>query len=187
MMLPFLNSLVDLLSQGPGIKGKDAKGAAFTLPNLLTAFANDGQLSSLAALIGVFDDQAPLSGTKRPSTKNWKYMTSRFIPMRGTVAFERLNCAVTVKSGVHQATTTKNETFVRIMLNDAVYPVTSCQTGPGKSCPLATYKSKIAAKYAKAGNYHDTCGVTNPAAPKVVKGAEFFTNLGLSWVGSVVP
>lgn len=186
MMLPFLNNLVQLLTQGPSIKGVDAKGANFTLPDLLMAFANDGQISSLAGLTGVFDDQAPLSGTKRPSTNNWKYISSRFISMRGTIAFERLNCAVSVNTP-HQPTTTKNETYVRIMLNDAVYPVPDCDNGPGKSCLLRTYAEKIAAKYKKAGNWHDACNVTNAAAPKVVKGAEFFTNLGLDFMGSVTP
>jgi hypothetical protein len=63
-----------------------------------------------------------------------------------------------------------NQTYIRIRLNDAVYPVTACQDGPGRSCLLSTYVNLIAEKYNATGNWHDNCNVTNPASPKVVKG-----------------
>jgi hypothetical protein len=80
-----------------------------------------------------------------------------------------------------------NQTYIRIRLNDAVYPVTACQDGPGRSCLLSTYVNLIAKKYNATGNWHDNCNVTNPASPKVVKGASFFTDLSLSWLSAVVP
>lgn len=36
------------------------------------------------------------------------YVASHFVPMKGTIHFERLNCG-------------HNETYVRILLNDIVY------------------------------------------------------------------
>jgi hypothetical protein len=90
MMLPFLNNLVQLLAEGPGVTGRYANGSAYNLPDLIMAFANDGQITELSAAVGVFDDQTPLLGTG--ISANWLYIASHFVSMRGTVALERLNC-----------------------------------------------------------------------------------------------
>jgi acid phosphatase len=268
MMLPFLNNLVQLLAEGPGVTGRYANGSTYTLPDLIMAFANDGQITELSAAVGVFDDQTPLSGTGIPA--NWLYVASHFVSMRGTVALERLNCnmagskppsttatsisatasptssavadncnhdnclrqflkfsavtpfcatyttaintaitslpsyvsqcsglpsrissacscVVTPSSTPTSIPTATNQTYVRIRLNDAVYPVTACQDGPGRSCLLSTYVNLIAQKYNATGNWHDNCNVTDPASPKVVKGASFFTDLSLSWLSVIVP
>jgi acid phosphatase len=274
MMLPFLNNLVQLLAQGPGITGTYPNGSTFTLPDLIMAFANDGQLTEFSAAVGVFDNQTPLSGTAIPA--DWLYIASHFVSMRGTVALERLNCSVagstapsttstsisttasptpsaeaancnhdnclrqflkssavtpfcaTYTTAVNTATTSlpsyisqcsglpsrissacscvvtpsstsasiptvtptsaaTNQTYIRIRLNDAVYPVPTCQDGPGRSCLLSTYVNLIAEKYNATGNWHDNCNVTNPESPEVVKGASFFTDLSLSWLNFVTP
>jgi len=187
-MLPFLNSVVGLLFNGPGQTGKAANGSAFAVPDLITAFLNDGQLTELVAATGVMSDQSPLSGSRIPH--DWKYIASRFVSMRGTVALERLGCQV--KSGVWWNPNLKNETYVRILLNDAVYPVPTCKDGPGKSCLLSEYKDITGKKLAAAGSLKSRCNVT--AAVQMAngngtsgKGASFFTDLGGSWLGSVSP
>ena len=76
---------------------------------------------------------------------------------------------------------------MRILLNDVVYPVPSCQDGPGSSCLLSEYVEIVATKVAAAGNLHNRCNVTNPLSPTTVKGASFFTDLADSWLASVVP
>jgi hypothetical protein len=206
MMTPFLNALVGLLQQGPGTKGVGADGStSFALPKLLMAFLNDGQLTELVTASGVFDAQQPLSATEMDDDRLWH--GSRFVTMRGTIAFERLNCLVptnstgpgsnaTTTSSVPTSTSTrrpcrprptsvaarsyggmKNETFVRIRLNDQVYPVPGCRSGPGSSCPLESYAKFIQDKYASEGNWVQNCNVTEAGAPTTVKGASFFTNL----------
>ena len=287
MMLPFLNSLVGLLAQGPGVNGTLANGTSFTLPDIITAFLNDGQITELGAATGVWDDQSPLSGTEIPS--DWKYIASHFVSMRGTVAFERLNCAagsnsstttpvtptstscsifpttttaldchhdncyrqfaqstalvsafcanyttatstattglptfvtqcssipsaissacscvvpapvtpascgvsststLTSTSATATSTSSGNQTYIRIMLNDAVYPVPSCQNGPGKSCLMSDYVAYLGEKIEAAGNLHDRCNITNAASPTSPKGASFFTNLADSWLATVTP
>jgi hypothetical protein len=80
-----------------------------------------------------------------------------------------------------------NQTYIRILLNDAVYPVPSCQDGPGKSCLLSKYVSFIQAKLDAAGDLKARCNVTSSGAPDTLKGASFFTDLGDSWLASVVP
>jgi hypothetical protein len=88
MILPFLNNLVQLLAQGPGVTGTYVNGSAYTLPDLIMAFVNDGQLTEFSAAVGVFDDQTPPSGSGMPA--DWLCIASHFVSMRGTVALERL-------------------------------------------------------------------------------------------------
>jgi hypothetical protein len=379
MMLPFLNSLVGLLAQGPGINGTFANGTSYVLPDIITAFLNDGQITELGAATGVWDDSAVLSGLAIPD--DWTYIASHFVSMRGTVTFERLTCAVPVKikarnelqglttvtkkkavtiticptdtglfpsvtstpavvppewitstilytkvytitsckpevtncpvgkvtSTVYTTTTicpvaatetggassatggsasrsgsivgsgpgssirtgsisgsgvkstssgsgsgsvsspgsgsltapfssstlasstgvysntastssfssdpnatstysysnatssatssatsmptsgSTNQTYIRILLNDAVYPVPSCQDGPGKSCLLSKYVSFIQARLDAVGDLKERCNVTASGSPDTLKGASFFTDLSDSWLASVVP
>ncbi|KAK6209213.1 hypothetical protein LQW54_006533 [Pestalotiopsis sp. IQ-011] len=232
MMTPFLNALVGLLAQGPIITGTQADGSDFTLPNLLMSFLNDGQLTELVTASGVFDDQEALSATEKDDDRLW--VGSRYVSMRGTIAFERLNCIVGAGAGntpvphssggypnatalpsktkdackvktasassspagitaapirrslfSRQATT--NATYVRIRLNDAVYPVPSCRDGPGSSCLLSDYVQYVADKYEAEGDWLVNCNVTDEAAPTKVKGASFFTDLSSPWLQSVPP
>ncbi len=347
MMLPFVNRFVGILNQGPGVNGTFANGTEFTLPNILTAFINDGQITELGAATGVWDNTIPLSGTEIPA--GYAYLASRFVSMRGTVAFERLNCAVsspnskreeeqggnpkvtirltttvcptpeptawttntvlvtkthtitscaptiescsvgkvtktvftsttvcpvtatesgfaasssglergssgfttltsrtvsasssepgsgagsnpgatttspgtsqtgstttilspsgytnsslsTTPTGYINFTTTTtssslptstsssgNATYIRILLNDAVYPVPSCHDGPGKSCLMSTYVAFLAQRLEDAGDLKSRCNVTHDGAPDVLQGASFFTDLGDSWLATVAP
>jgi len=131
MMLPYLNSLIGLLAQGPGVNGTSSNGTSFTLPKIITAFMNDGQITELGAATGIWDNTTILSGTEIP--KGYEYISSHFVSMRGTVAFERLNCAVfptvkprdsVIKAPVKRATTGGKVT------------ITICPTQTG---PFATY------------------------------------------------
>lgn len=392
MMLSYLSSLVGILAHGPGINGTYANGTSYTLPKIITAFMNDGQITELGAAIGVWDNATVLSGTEIP--EGYEYIASHFVSMRGTVAFERLNCAVSpsvkvrdqafkprgevkteeetititicpTQTGVFAtytkpaqssststitetkvytitscaaditncpvgkktstavtsetvvpvegtststawqswttsttlvtssytvtscaptvtgcsvgeltstiyetvtwcpvtatetgvASTSKpfgsgsgsgsrpsksisgwassgtgytiptssatgrynttsspststltysntsssslptstptpgstNQTYIRILLNDAVYVVPSCQNGPGRSCLMSDYVALVEKKVAAGGDLRTRCNVTNAASPTVLKGASFFTDLADSWVAEVAP
>lgn len=211
MMTPFLDSLMDLFVQGPEIEGAGLDGSPFQVPKLLMSFLNDGQLTELVTASGVFDEQEPLSATEMNDERLW--ISSRFLTMRGTIAFERLNCAVpesvedtgssptytdaentTATSPCAPGSTpppaegpSKNATYVRIRLNDQVYPVPSCQDGPGSSCPLEEYAAYIKAKYEAEGDWIANCNVTDPDAPSVARGASFFTDLAQPHLGTVIP
>lgn len=206
MMLPFLNSLVGHLETGPGQVGKSKNGSQFAVPDIVAAFLNDGQLTELVAATGVMSDQTPLNGSAIP--ESWKYVASRFVSMRGTVAFERLSCSPVeeeqsacdpprpvnswnLTTASNTTTSQEKETYVRILLNDAVYPVPECQDGPGRSCKLEDYVGITKAKLEAAGDLRSRCNVT--AAVKGAagngtsgKGASFFTDLGGAWLGSVI-
>lgn len=203
MMTPFLNALVERFVAGPEAEGTKADGSPFKLPKLLMSFLNDGQLNQLAAAIGVFDNQQPLPVDHIAEDRLWR--SSRISPMRGTIALERLNCLVTGSNETQPTTTracvprptasgnvrrfdaARNETFVRIRVNEAVYPVPSCQSGPGKSCPLADYAKYVSDKLEANGDFVEICNATDPATPSKVLGASFFTDLAQSHLQSVKP
>jgi acid phosphatase len=195
MMLPFLNSLVTRIARGSNQTGINKDGTSYKVPDILTMFLNDGQLVELVAATGVMGDATPLDGNKLPDEEgNWKYRSSRFVSMRGTVAFERLSCSPTSISS-------QEGKFVRILLNDAVYPHPFCFSGPGKTCPMTMYQSLTAKKLASAGDLRKKCNVSaaviagaagngtigDGSGRMVGKGASFLGDLRGSWLGSVIP
>lgn len=229
MMTPYLDALMGLFTQGPNITGTQADGSSFDVPRLLVSFLNDGQLTELVTSSGVFDAQPLLSPTEKDDSRLW--IGSRYVTMRGTIAFERLNCRAKPSSGQNGTVTTtrragcrhkaaepttlssmtrnaatsitsssiavptvtgapvqQDATYIRIRLNDAVYPVPSCQNGPGRSCLLGDYVKYIANKYAAEGDWLENCAVAAGAgAPTKVKGASFYTDLRSPWLQTVKP
>lgn len=170
MMVPFLNAMMRRFVAGPNAQGKDSNGQAFELPKLLMSFLNDGQLNQLAAATGVFDGQKPLPVDRIPKDRLWR--SSRISPMRGTIAFERLNCPAKGRNNKNG-----KDVFIRIRINDAVYPLTDCRNGPGGSCQLKTYMKYLDKKLEKNGKFAKICNATDPTTPTKVLGASFFTNL----------
>ncbi|KAH0008172.1 phosphoglycerate mutase-like protein, partial [Aureobasidium melanogenum] len=168
LMQPVLNAIVQRLVDGPNKTYVNSNGQSWTPGPLIPMFTNDGQINQLVSEIGVFDQQKPLPSTKIPDDQI--YIASHYVTMRGTINFERLTCS--------------NQKYVRITLNDAVYPVPSCQNGPGKSCPLESYAALIAQKSQSQGSFVQTCGLTNStAAAAKTNTATFLVDNALSWEG----
>lgn len=186
MMTPFLDSLIDLLVQGPGVEGVGLDdSSSFEVPKLLVAFLNDGQLTELITASGVFDEQEPLSSTEIDHDRLW--IGSHFVTMKGTIAFERLTCSSPSGNATSSSYEGTDASYVRILLNDQVYPVPSCQDGPGSSCPLDEYAEYVKAKYEAEGNWLENCNVTDADAPSKVAGASFFTDLAQPHVDRWIP
>ncbi|KAF7593111.1 hypothetical protein BBP40_012056 [Aspergillus hancockii] len=176
VMLPVLQGVVNLLKEGPSVtaeKGNDT----IQLPPLVVAFTHDNQINELASILGVFDEQKPLMSNKRDDDRI--YVSSNVNPMRGTIAFERLQC--TSNKG--------NSVNVRILLNDAVYPIPSCRSGPGSSCPVDDYAQYVADKKEEYGSFASVCGL--PEKNITTAGADgsvtFFTDLSLPFLRVVKP
>ena len=176
LMLPFLTAIIERFVDGPNATYTSTSNNYTTAPpfhpnSLIATFANDGQISQLAAATGVFDDQTPLPITEMLQDRIYK--ATNVNPMRGTVGFERLNCG---SEGL----------FVRVKFNDAVYPVAACQSGPGRSCPLAEYAALIEGKSEDFGDWQERCG---NAAEDRVPGAKttFLRDLGLPFMYAVAP
>ncbi|KAI4835423.1 putative histidine acid phosphatase [Aureobasidium sp. EXF-8845] len=171
LMQPVLNAIVQRLTDGPNKTYVNGNGQSWTPGPLIPMFTNDGQINQLAAEIGVFDQQKPLPNNKIPNDQ--LYISSHYVSMRGTIGFERLTCS--------------NKKYVRITLNDAVYPVPSCQNGPGKSCPLDSYAALIAQKSKSQGSFVQTCGLANSTTAGKTNIATFLVDNALSWEYVVKP
>ncbi|KAL2827532.1 histidine phosphatase superfamily [Aspergillus cavernicola] len=176
VMYPVLQGIVDLLKDGPEATTETSNGTE-KLPPLIMAFTHDNQINELASLLGVFDKQKPLSAKRIDS--NRIYVSSRTSPMRGTIAFERLNCQTRKGDSVN----------VRILLNDAVYPIPSCRSGPGQSCPVDEYAKYIARQKSKYGSFGSVCGLSEDELTTigVNESVTFFKNLTLPFMTVVKP
>ncbi|KAF2158421.1 hypothetical protein M409DRAFT_71657 [Zasmidium cellare ATCC 36951] len=165
MMLPFLTALVQRFVDGPNATYPSNTSSSSFHPNpLIATFTNDGQVNQLAAALGVFDNEAQLPATHIPH--NRLFRASRISPMRGTIGFERLNCG---RKGL----------FMRIKLNNAVYPVANYQDGPGRSCGLEKYKGLVAEKMKRFGDFEVACGVANSSVVPPGTERTFLTDVGL--------
>ncbi|CAI7597179.1 unnamed protein product [Penicillium glandicola] len=176
LFLPFLKSLLSLLGRGSGQIGIGANGTRFEIPRLIMAFTNDNQLAEMTAAMGIFDFEGSLPDDHIPNQH--LYNVAHFITMRGTVAFEVMDCNVS---------NAPNGPYIRILFNDAVYPIASCQNGPGRSCSLSYYISLIDKKIDEAGDFLEYCNVTEAGRPEAAAGASFFQDLSLDFLTFVNP
>ncbi|KAE8829320.1 hypothetical protein HRS9122_09135 [Pyrenophora teres f. teres] len=191
-MLPVVDMAVQRFVDGPNATYKLGNDT-FTPPKVMASFSNDGQINQLAAAISVFDDQQPLPGNM--SLPDRLFRSSQIVKMRGTVAFERLSCKssapnntttyhyVHKKSNCSASTepaTPAEETYVRIRINEVVYPVVNCTSGPGSSCPLLQYQKIIKKKREDAGDLTKLCNTTDEGLAAQPKATFFFDNT-LPW------
>lgn len=155
----------------------------------MASFTNDGQINQLAAMIAVFDNQRPLPGNRVLSDRLFR--SSQVVKMRGTVAFERLSCPAAPHKrpwadGNVRKNTNSDNVYMRIRLNDVVYPVVGCTDGPGSSCPLSQYQQIIQRKWAEAGDFTKICNMTDKHLASQPKATFFFDNT-LPWQIAVKP
>lgn len=169
-MLPVLDMVAQRFADGPNATYKTAN-STFVPPKIMASFSNDGQINQLIAALGVFDDHEQLPGKKM--LKHRKFRSSRLTPMRGTVAFERLTCDC---SEGYYSNNAQSQSYMRIRLNEVVYPVVGCASGPGSSCPLSQYQSLVKQKIAKAGSFPKMCNVTGPAFTSRTRASFYMDN-----------
>lgn len=105
LMLPVLKAIIQRFQNGPNHTYVNSAGQLWKPSPLMAMFTNDGQINQLASVIGVFDEQQPLPATHMLQDR--LFVASHFVPMKGTVGFERLSCG--------------GEIFVRVLLNNVVY------------------------------------------------------------------
>ncbi|KAJ8116174.1 hypothetical protein OPT61_g2329 [Boeremia exigua] len=180
-MLPVIEGLVQRFVDGPSASYQTGNGT-FVPPKVIAAFSNDGQITQLLAAIGVFDNEPQLPANRTLPER--KFRASNLLTMRGTVAFERLSCP-SAPDGVSVGNST-SDAYVRIRLNDVVYPVVDCTSGPGSSCPLSQYQRIIEDKIDAVGDFTKVCNTTNPAfEPRPT--ATFFKDNTLSYQRVVKP
>lgn len=183
-MLPVLDMVAQRFVDGPNAIYQNGN-STFVPPKVMANFANDGQINQLIAMLGIFDDEAQLPGDMSPADRLFR--SSRLTPMRGTVAFERLSCpAEPVESSCGYESVNAEDTYLRILLNDVVYPVVGCTSGPGSSCPLLEYQNIVRDKFTEAGSFAALCNDTTPLAART-RSANFFMNPEVSFATIVRP
>ncbi|KAJ5930287.1 hypothetical protein N7466_005780 [Penicillium verhagenii] len=107
------------------------------------SFAHDADITPVIAALGIDVPENALPNTTIPFPN--PYRVADIVPMGGHLTLERMTCNAT--------TTTKAGTYVRAILNEAVVPYSSCQSGPGYSCPLASFSAIVD----KAPTYKAKC------------------------------
>jgi acid phosphatase len=175
MMVPVLDGLVQRFIDGPNASYTNEGGEKFTPPKVMVSFSNDGQINQLVAALGVFDNQKALPATRIPNDRLFR--ASNYVRMRGTVAFERLSCARGAR----------DDAYIRVILNDVVYPVVGCKDGPGSSCSLDQYQKIVRKKLKEAGDFGKLCNVTDASVPSNRNSVMFFTNPSLPWASVIKP
>lgn len=135
-MLPVVDMLVRRFMDGPEARYENGN-STFTPPRIMASFSNDGQINQIIAALGVFDNEPQLLGNM--TLPNRLFRSSRLVLKRGTVAFERLSCSSNSNETSHAYAQDRSsdQKYMRIRLNEVVYPVAECTSGPGSSCPLA--------------------------------------------------
>ncbi|KAF2237121.1 acid phosphatase PHO12 precursor [Viridothelium virens] len=157
-MLPFLAAVMQRFQDGPEKEYVQKDGTVFRPSPLIATFTNDGQINQLVSEIGVFDGEFSLPPNRIPDGQ--RYVASRYVTMRGTIGFERLNCRVNATVSSHGSQGAQQQ-YVRVLLNDIVYPVIGCADGPGRSCELEKYVQIVKEKQMQAGEFNTVCGFGN--------------------------
>ena len=74
--------------------------------------------------------------------------------MGGRIIFELLSCD-------------DGEKYVRLNINDGITAIPDCESGPGKSCPLAEFATRTKRKGEEVGDFKELCGLDEGAAERI--------------------
>lgn len=109
----------------------DAAAATFPLDRVLYAdFSHDDPSSSIYAALGIFNNTAMLSNTTLETLQQTNgYSAATTVPFAGRSYFERMQCK---GSGAQ-------ETYVRLIINDAVQPLVGCGADSLGRCTLSAF------------------------------------------------
>ena len=80
-------------------------------------------------------------------------------PMHGRIIFELLSCKTDTQSSPGE--------FVRLNINDGITAIPGCDSGPGKSCPLAEFAARTRKRGEEVGNFSELCGLDGDAAERI--------------------
>lgn len=151
--LSYNQNLFFYYSMGPGYYMTKAIGAPFLKATLkylkednppqkvALSFTHDNNIEHYLSALGITEeelDPLPIDYVPFPLP----YSKSRLLPMGARLYTEKLKCG--------------EDSFVRFILNDAVFPLKACQDGPGFSCKLSTFE-KYVEKRLEGVDYAQQC------------------------------
>nr|VWO97995.1 G-protein comlpex beta subunit CpcB [Ganoderma boninense] len=166
---PWLRAITDLFSAGPN---RTQVGGNFVPPPLIMSFTHDNNLPPIVSALGVWNSSAlpdvyPLSIVRANPGRTFR--SSFLVSFRGYIALERMSCdahdppvSVTHTSGqvaLGPGASANAQKYVRLKMNNAVIPLPGCTTGPGASCPLASFQDYVRSRAEVAGDFVALCGL----------------------------
>ncbi|QPG73954.1 hypothetical protein FOA43_001269 [Brettanomyces nanus] len=110
------------------------------------SFTHDTDLLFYMNALGILDHQERKLPIGRIEFSRF-FKTSELVPMGARIVLERLT---------HEKT---QEKYVRVIINDAVIPLKSCQDGPSFTCKLSTLNRLFYEKLSEQQTFGDKCNV----------------------------
>lgn len=156
----FANATLTLLKQGPEEAG-----------TMFWTFSHDAYVTAALSAMGVLIPSEKPTLDKVNFNYLKTYKITDIVPMAAHLTIERLSCSsevskvyqsanATTQNTTSSTNSTSNNTYVRLVLNEAVLPVDGCMDGPGYSCSLDSY-DKFITENIKGFNYIEDCGVNS--------------------------
>lgn len=174
----WLNATSNLL-----LRGSEAGPLFFSLWVLSAPIANpstdkvpsvhDGDIVPFLHALDLLPQSPDLPTTHVLQNRTWR--TSDIVPMGGRIIFERLICAAP-KNCWSNAPFYPNhvycdpqtyDTFVRVNVNDGIMALPRCDSGPGKSCPLDDFVSRVRQRGEEFEEFGKICGLDEAAAKRI--------------------
>ncbi|KAI0084804.1 phosphoglycerate mutase-like protein [Irpex rosettiformis] len=162
--------------------------ATFTPPSLIISVTHDNNIPPIAAALGILNSSItdphafPLSTTEPNPLRT--FFASNIVNFLGHVAFERLTCEKQLGEEVQHVAGTVNavpgagessKKYVRVLVNNAVVPLPTCQDGPGRACALADFQTYVQARGEFVGDFVQRCGLGN-STTTIPDTVDFYTN-----------
>jgi acid phosphatase len=141
----WLNATTNLLLEGPAVGP------------LFFSFVHDGDIAPMITALDIINDEEHLPITHIPHDRKWR--KSQVSPMGGRIIFELLSCRAKNTPGLAK--------FVRLNINDGITAIPDCQSGPGRSCPLAQFAARTRRKGEEVGEFGKLCGLEDGAAERI--------------------
>lgn len=108
---------------------------------IVLAFTHNKDVELYVAGLGLVSPEQSLPTDHIPFPSPYSHV--QIVPQGGRLVTEKYKCG--------------NESYVRIVLNDAVIPLRSCQNGPGFSCKLSDYTNYINSRIGET-SFKTQCG-----------------------------
>lgn len=113
---------------------------------IVLGFTHDTDVEIYHAGLGLLEPESDLPTDHIPFPN--PYVHSQIVPQGARLITEKYTCG--------------DQSYVRFLVNDAVYPIKTCQSGPGFSCPLDEFESYINSRTA-GKDYQSQCQTEYPS------------------------
>lgn len=156
----WVNATMGLMREGGGGDGGE-EGAG----PLFFSFVHDGDIAPMITALDVINDDAHLPVLHVWHERKWR--KSQVSPMGGRIILELLSCRAGGGERGESPSSSSSSKFVRLNINDGITALPDCQSGPGKSCPLAQFVARTKKKGEEVGSFAELCGLDEGAPDRI--------------------